>query len=91
MVFSSAVTTLITPLGIPARWASSTTALTVKGVSAGDLTTTVQPAARAAPAFLGGVLVGCDFMLCCELTAIHAYLVTIAAGKFHLYTNPVRV
>jgi len=38
-----------TPLGMPARWASSARAKDVKGVSPGDFATTVQPAARAGP------------------------------------------
>ena len=48
-VFFIAVTKLTTPLGIPARRESSASALAVKGVSPGDLATTVQPAARAGP------------------------------------------
>ncbi|PHH90144.1 hypothetical protein CDD83_4391 [Cordyceps sp. RAO-2017] len=51
-VFSSAVTTLTTPLGTPARCPSSASASTVIGVSPGALQTTVQPAASAGPIFL---------------------------------------
>ena len=50
-VFFKAVTKLTTPLGIPARCASSARAAAVKGVSPGDFETTVQPAARAGPIF----------------------------------------
>ena len=50
-VFFSALITLTTPLGMPARWASSAIAREVKGVSPGDLATTVQPAASAGPIF----------------------------------------
>jgi len=49
-VFFRAVTMLTTPGGMPARCASSANAAAVKGVSPGDLATTVQPAAKAAPA-----------------------------------------
>src|SRR3569833_3934237 len=48
-VFCRAVMMLTTPLGMPARWPSSASASEVKGVSPGDLHTTVQPAARAGP------------------------------------------
>ncbi len=48
-VFAMAVMKLTTPLGMPARWASSAMAREVKGVSPGDLATTVQPAAKAGP------------------------------------------
>ena len=51
-VLARALMMLTTPLGIPARWASSAIARAVKGVSPGDFTTTVQPAARAGPIFL---------------------------------------
>jgi hypothetical protein len=50
-VFFNALTMLTTPLGIPARCASSARARDVNGVSPGDLATTVQPAARAGPIF----------------------------------------
>ena len=50
-VFFNALTKLTTPLGIPARCASSAMARDVNGVSPGDLATTVQPAARAGPIF----------------------------------------
>lgn len=52
MVLEAAVVIFITPLGNPARRASSHKALTVKGVSPGDLRTTVQPAAKAGATFL---------------------------------------
>lgn len=48
-VLAMAVTTLTTPAGTPARWASSASARDVKGVSPGALHTTVHPAARAGP------------------------------------------
>ena len=48
-VFLRALKTFTTPFGKPARWASSASAREVKGVSPGDLQTTVQPAARAGP------------------------------------------
>ncbi|CAH0291230.1 hypothetical protein SRABI66_04281 [Stenotrophomonas lactitubi] len=44
------VTTLSTPLGIPARCASSTRARAENGVCEAGLITMVQPAARAGPA-----------------------------------------
>ncbi len=50
MATASPVTTLITPGGMPARKASSTSASAVNGVSFAGLTTMVQPAARAGAA-----------------------------------------
>ncbi len=44
---SSPVTTLMTPAGMPARWASSAAASAVSGVNSAGLMTTVQPAASA--------------------------------------------
>ncbi|MCY1176048.1 hypothetical protein D9M73_163090 [compost metagenome] len=44
------VTTLSTPAGMPARWASSTRARAEYGVCEAGLRTMVQPAARAGPA-----------------------------------------
>src|SRR5690349_19804554 len=48
-VLAEAVMTFTTPLGTPARWASSASARAVSGVSPGALQTTVHPAARAGP------------------------------------------
>jgi len=50
-VLLRAVMILTTPFGIPARSASSARAAAVSGVSPGDFTTTVQPAASAGPIF----------------------------------------
>ena len=50
-VFFRALTKFTTPFGIPAREANSAMARDVKGVSPGDLQTTVHPAAMAGPIF----------------------------------------
>lgn len=50
-VFFNALMMFTTPLGTPARCASSARAKAVNGVSPGDFATTVHPAARAAPIF----------------------------------------
>mmetsp|Transcript_31158 Transcript_31158/g.74065 ORF Transcript_31158/g.74065 Transcript_31158/m.74065 type:complete len:360 (+) Transcript_31158:422-1501(+) len=52
MAFASPVTTLMTPGGIPARWASSARASAVSGVASAGFRTTVQPAASAGATFL---------------------------------------
>ena len=62
-VLSIAVIKFTTPLGIPARVASSASAAAVKGVSPGDFATTVQPAASAGPTFRVIIAAG-KFHLC---------------------------